>query len=212
MTWRTQNGVRILQGAEAALIRVAVEYVSGMVEEGIDGHTKPRDFRVSLFDRLEPPAQLALLAEVGWALLRDTDSCPPLTAINEAVIGVLFCEIEQCVVEEIDAEDCLNEPLRFWRNRILAVYQETGDVDELPSADCTDQSEWSLLIEGLSDRILWDDDFNDADEYLDMPPEKGQYIKQFMGIADDYFRAVPPDPKESELPQIRATLADLYCQ
>ena len=170
--------------------------------------TLPWEFGILLFDRLEPSVRLALMAEVGWALLRDTESPPPLTAINESVIGVLFCDMELCIEIEIDSEDEVDQPY-FWRNRVLAVYREIGEADDLPNSECTDNSEWSILVEALSDRILWDNDFNDGDEYLDMPPEESRYMKYVMGIADDYFRAVPPDPIESDLPRIRAMVDDL---
>ena len=213
MTWRTQMGERTLKGAEAALIRESLSYVVEIVEEEVADHTDSWCFGVPLFDRLEPPAKLALLAEVGWALLRDTEAFPRLTAINEAAVAVLFSGIAESVQIEIDLEDDMPAEPFFWRTRVLAVFHEDGgDTTDLPDAECTDWEEWTLLIECLSDRILWDDDFNSADQFLDAPPETAQLMRNMMSIDDDYYRTIPPDPRDSDLARIRSTLAELCRQ
>jgi hypothetical protein len=210
MTWHTQLGRRVLQGAEAALIREAIAHLRDTIEGEIAGYVAPWDLGVVLFDRLEPPARLALLAEVGWALLRETESCPRLTAVNEAAVAAVFRDIEQMIQYEIDSQDDMDAP-DFWRSGVLAVFEEdeeTTDLD-LPEANCTDRNEWDLLLVILSDRILWDDDFQTADPFLDAPPDKAGVMRSMMAIDDDYYRAVPPDPTDSDLERIRATLGEL---
>ena len=101
MTWHTQGGDRTLAGAEAVLIREALAYVVDMVEDDIVEPADPWEFGVAAFDCLEPSARLAMLAEVGWPLLRDTESFPELTALNEATVAVLFIAIEQLLELEI---------------------------------------------------------------------------------------------------------------
>ena len=104
MTWHSQGGDRTLTGAEAALIRETLAYVVDMVEEDITASADPWEFGVAALDRLEPPARLAMLAEVGWHLLRESESCPELTALNEATVAVLFNAIEQAIELEIDCQ------------------------------------------------------------------------------------------------------------
>lgn len=210
MTWRTEIGERTLTGAEAALFRESLGNVVDMVEAEIAGDSDPWEFGVPVFDQLAAPAKLVLLAEVGWALLRDTDACPKLTAINEAAVAILFANIEHSLHIEVDAQKDGYEDSLFWRPLVLAVFREIGDTIDLPDPDCTDTEDWNLLVDVLSQRILWDDDFNDADRFLDAPPDEANPLRDQFGIDDDYYRAIPPDPSETELPAIRAKLKELY--
>lgn len=84
MTWRTEIGERTLKGAEATLFRESLGNVVDMVEAELAGDSDLWEFGIPVFDQLGAHAKLALLAEVGWALLRDTDACPKLTAINQS--------------------------------------------------------------------------------------------------------------------------------
>lgn len=210
MTWRTEIGERTLMGAEAALFRESLGNVVDMFEAEIAGDSDPWEFGVPVFDQLAAPAKLALLAEVGWALLRDTDACPKLTAINESAVAILFVNIEHSLQLEVDAQKDGYEDSLFWRPLVLAVFREIGDTIDLPDPDCTDTEDWNLLVDVLSQRILWDDDFNDADRFLDAPPDEANSLRDQFGIDDDYYRAIPPDPSEAELPAIRAKLNELY--
>ena len=210
MTWHTQRGDRTLTGAEAVLIREALAYVVDMVEDEIVAAEDPWEFGIVAFDRLEPTARLAMLAEVGWPLLRDTESFPELTAVNEATVAVLFLAIEQSLEIEIDCpRDSSPEDRSTWRRLLLDAIAEGSDLSDLPTVDCCDMDEWQFIIETLSDWILWDHDFNSAEYFLDTPPEQADMMREQFGIDDDYYRAIPPDPKECDLPAIRATLKQL---
>lgn len=210
MTWRTEIGERALTGAEAALFRESLGNAVDMVEAEIAGDSDPWEFGVPVFDQLAAQAKLALLAEVGWALLQDTDACPKLTAINEAAVAILFANIEHSLHLEVDALKDGYEDSLFWRPLVLEVFREIGDTIDLPDLDCTDTEDWNLLVDVLSQRILWDDDFNDADRFLDAPPDEADSLRDQFGIDDDYYRAIPPDPSETELPAIRVKLNELY--
>ena len=210
MTWHSQGGDRTLTGAEAALIRETLAFVVDMVEDEITASADSWEFGVAAFDRLEPPARLAMLAEVGWHLLRETESYPELTTLNEATVAVLFNAIEQGLELEIDCHRDNELETRFgWRQLLLDAITEGSDLSDLPSVDSCDTDEWQFIIETLSDWILWDHDFNSAEYFLDTPPEQADMMRDRFGIDDEYYRAIPPDPKECELPAIRATLKEL---
>ena len=103
--WRTQTGERLLQGAEARLIRTALGVLVDQVEEEIEGLRESLEFGVPIFDRLQGRQKLALLADVGHHLLCSTDPPPPLTATNESAVAVLYKVIEDWVGMEVDNED-----------------------------------------------------------------------------------------------------------
>ena len=210
MTWRTQRGERTLKGAEAALIRATIAYVVDIVEDDMAVPEDQWDFGVVVFDRLQPSSRLAMLAEVGSELLRDTDSCPPLTAMNEATVAALFRAIEQQIDFEIDCEGEMPTPF-YWRRMVLDALIEDGDDLELPDLACRVKDEWRFLVETLSDWILWDNDFESGDYFLDSPPEHAQAMRSAFGIDNEYYQVVPPDPKEGDLHAIREALKKI-CQ
>lgn len=210
MTWHTQCGDRTLTGAEAVLIRETLAYVVDMVEDDITAEADPWEFGVAAFDCLEPPARLAMLAEVGWHLLRDTESYLELTALNEATVAVFFKAIGQGLEFEVECHNEFELQASFgWRRLLLDAVKEGSDLSDLPSVDCRDMSEWQFIIETLSDWILWDHDFASGEYFLDTSPEHAGMMREQFGIDDDYYRAIPPDPKESDLPAIRAKLKQL---
>ncbi|HEY3965175.1 MAG TPA: hypothetical protein VGM05_11540 [Planctomycetaceae bacterium] len=202
--WRTQAGERLLHGAEARLIRTALGVLVDHVEEEIDGLRDSLAFSVPIFDRLQGRQKLALLADIGHHLLCSTDPPPPLTATNESAVAVLYRVIEDWVALEVDSEDDFREmpgedPFD-WRRQILDAYRESAPDDEdVPVATSRDHEEWSLLIECLEARVLWDADYLDEDLYADQPPEAGQIMKDRLGVPDEYFRAVAPDPTDRDL-------------
>lgn len=211
MTWRTSQGVRTLNGAEAALVRDALEDVADNVEDELSGEDA-WEFGVRQFDQQEPLVKLALLAEVGSALLRDTEVVPELTAINEATVAVLFAHIQQSIEFEIDCEDGLEAPY-FWRTLVLAAFQGIEHTDDLepPTPDCRDDDEWSSIVESLADRILWDRDFEIADDIADLSPEQATAVRESARISRDYCEALPPSPREADLPGIRAAIKE-HCE
>ncbi len=61
-------------------------------------------------------------------------------------------------------------------------------------------------MEGLSDRILWDRDYEDGHIYMDHPPEKTQWSKQMARIPDNYYAAIANDLADE---QAQATIKEL---
>lgn len=217
MTWNSSHGQRTLEGAEAALIREALAALVEHCKDEIEGETDHWTYGVALFDGLEPGVQLALLAEVGHALLRETETCPELTAVNEATIAALYRYIEEAIEIEIDvqihevlADDpALPKAFFFWRGRVRAVFLEDGEIDELPDLRSTDSDNWLLFVELLHDRVLWDTDYEMGGLFLDTPPKSASALRKLMNVHDDYFRAIPPDPNEVELQKILTILKEL---
>jgi len=217
MTWNCSHGKRTLAGAEATLIRDALADVVERCRHEVQGEADHWTYGVALFDCLEPGVQLAMLAEVGHALLRETETCPELTAVNEGTIAALYRHIEEALEIEIDMEmleGLSDDPgasdiAFFWRSRVRAVFQETGEIDELPDVDSTDMDNWSLLVELLHDRVLWDTDYEMGGLFLDTPPESATALRELMNVPDDYFRAIPPDPNDEELKKILTILNEL---
>lgn len=66
------------------------------------------------------------------------------------------------------------------------------------SPTCQDLAVWEDMIDALSGVILWDRDFEIADSFLDIDPGVSHHRRKLLGISDDYFTAVAPDPRPDQ--------------
>jgi len=90
----------------------------------------------------------------------------------------------------------------------LAACQEQG-VDELLDPASEEIDEWDMLISCLTDAVLWDEDWKDSESLLDADPKASRAVKKLLGIDEDYYVAVPPDPSAEEMERVWATLREL---
>ena len=72
-------------------------------------------------------------------------------------------------------------------------------VRQLPSEDCRDIRQWEQLIDSLADAILWDRDFELADQFLDAEPDLSHSRRRLLGISEDYFTGIAPDPRARDV-------------
>lgn len=224
MTWRTQLGERHVIGPEATLIRSAIAFMHDLIEEEIRYRDDSWTFGVPVFDNLEPASKLSLLADVGEALLNETP-LPPLTAIKEGAVAAIFGAITHLIELEIDVQKGEEaapdgDDRCFYRKLVLeiangdegedaTVEEDIDDEEGMPSAESTDMSDWEWLMDAISERILWDEDYLYADELLDAAPEQARRERRRLGIARHYYLDVPPDPEETDLELIRKRLEKL---
>jgi hypothetical protein len=73
---------------------------------------------------------------------------------------------------------------------------------------CSEFDEWDHLIEDLEDLVVFDRDW-EMDEMMDDGPEVSGRIRAELGIDDEYFMALPPDPTTADVARARACLKDL---
>ena len=60
---------------------------------------------------------------------------------------------------------------------------------------------------GLAESVLWDDDWLDDGFIMDVDPETAAYRKYKLGITEEYYLAIAPDPTEADFEQARGTPA-----
>jgi hypothetical protein len=79
-----------------------------------------------------------------------------------------------------------------------------------PDATSEDADEWESLVDCLANRILWEDgDYEAGDDFLDADPAEGRVMMAMLGIVDDYYTDIAPDPTDEQLGPIRRTLRSL---
>jgi len=61
----------------------------------------------------------------------------------------------------------------------------------------------------LAGEVLWDEDWMDSESLMDADPRAGRAVKELLGIDEDYYIAVPPDPTEEEMKGVWVTLRGL---
>ncbi|MCA9124491.1 MAG: hypothetical protein H6822_24995 [Planctomycetaceae bacterium] len=203
--YRTSQGERTLRGAER---RLFLESLGMIVDFLSDDNDYTAD--ITIFDELQRNQKVAVLLGISRALLRENVTPPTLTAISESAVAVVYGNIYDRIVEEIETTYADDGMVEFaesgsnseslapsWRELVLAACREVTKLDDLPAAESSEAEEWEFLIDCLRDLILWDRDWQMI-EHLDVPPETGQRLKEELGIDDAYFVWVPPDPTNEE--------------
>ena len=216
--WHTSQGDRTLIGDEAMLVRSSIEsminhlliYIDAESEaEGVESDP-PVDCEsgVALYDALAIPQRIALLHDVATHLLTDTEEVLPLSAELEACVAAIFGEIRDQVAIEIHFPALVDGiSSTHWRALVRSAYQSVfagslEDDEEVPVPESGDLYRWEYLVESLCDAILWDRDFELADSFLDDDPGVSHHRRQLLGIDDDYFIRITPDPRLEEVYQL----------
>ena len=198
--WRTELGERILEGPEAALFRDAV---ADLIDPPNLCEDHDYQVGVDVFDHLTYGQKLAMLDHVANALLRPEVPAPELTALSEGTVAAVFHHLKIMVRVEIE----LSEMGPIWRPKVLDACRLT-ELEDLPASDCDDMQEWDFLVEALLDRILWDRDY-DEQWLSDVNPGEARAVGDLIGIPEDYFTHIAPDPGPQQLRQIRDDLQQL---
>lgn len=176
------------------------------------------DWGVKLFDALTIEQKIAMLADVSGSLFDPITPAPKLTAVNEATIAAMFAAVRSEIQVEID-EDGMRAVERTdwhpWRRSVLAALREDdGEImpsdDEEPlTVDCDDPDRWDCAIEALESGILWDDDWNMEDQFMDADPALSEVLKARLTIDDDYFTSPALDPTPQQLAEAKRKLREI---
>jgi hypothetical protein len=209
--WRTPLGERVLRGAEWNLFREGLSTLWGFVEDS--SHDPDLGFtEVGVFDRLEPAQKLGMLALVGTALHDKDVPCPGLTALSEGTFAAVYRVIRLLIELETDGESVSLQPDEgpSARKLVLLAARKTCLSGELPDIRSNDMDMWDDVLDCLMDRVLWEDrDFEEEELFLDAGPEIARFLKEQLGIDDEYFIGVAPDPDPAQLDSIRESLRRL---
>ena len=209
--WHSSTGDRTLQGCEAIQVAAAIETMIDALFVHIDEDSHEQEASIpecesgiAVYDRLSACQRIGLLHELATYLL--TSSEPPLgfSAMTDAGVAALFVEIRDQIAIEIGLSDTLPPEDHFrWREMVCDALDESNQkciavgVEDLvapPPRDCQEIDEWETVVDVLANDILWDRDFEMADEFMDEDPTVSDHRRKLMGIERDYFTHVAPDP------------------
>jgi hypothetical protein len=206
--WQTEDGNRVMRGAEWEFFREAL----GSLWEDVESEfycNEPFTLGVDAFDELQPGQKLAVLALVGKALRDESAPPPKRSAFADGAVAAVFAFAGIMVECEIEA------PTRgyktFWRKRASAAWKEANHSRRAAVGVRSDDYEaWDfLVISAMEEAILGDKDYGLCHVFLDADPAVAHAYMRLMDIRDDYFLALAPDPTEEQLAEIRRTLREL---
>jgi hypothetical protein len=212
--YRTSRGDRVLEGAER---RLFVESLGRLVD---DLSTGDFDLGIPPFDELQRNQKFAALHLVARGLLCPDQPPPPLTAILEATVAGVYLYAGDMLEGELAPEPTDDESNPFgpayvvepelptWRQLVLAACRQREFVGDLPDPDDVDFHCWEYPLEFLEQCVLWDTDWALL-EHLDADPETSQRSKKLLGIEEDYFVAVPPEPNDAQAARLLDELVEL---
>ncbi len=221
--WHTSRGDRTLQGQEAALVSRAIEVMVAAllmhVDEDFEEDAPDCESGIAIYDRCRPSQRLGLLHQVAHFLLTETDCSLPLSALTDATVAAIFVEVRDQIAIEIGfAPDRQNEGEASWREMVLAAHrsvfsnrldEDDGLLDGPLLAASEDLAAWEAMVNELCDSVLWDRDFEMAESFLDVDPGVSRHRRRLLGIDDDYFTAVAPDPRLGEVLVLASRTRDI---
>ena len=188
--YHTPKGDRILHGSERSLFTESLALIVDLLALG------DAEFGVIPFNNLQWNQKLVVLYNSARALLHPTEPTPKLTAIIESAVAVVYENVKDQVDHEIDDPDVSSET-PFWRRLVLDAAREQVASGELPNDLNCDKEMWTILVECLAGSVLWDNDY-EWQECLDLPPEESRRVRTRLGMNDDYYTDVPPDPPDDQ--------------
>ena len=128
MTCQTPRGDRVLVGPEAAVFREALMIITDWVEGDLDQDEAFHEFGARCLIPSQRVANWLCMADVGHALLVETEACRKLTAVSEATVGAIFVALDESLEHEID-------------NEVDSSSAETAAF--LMKSTCTSDSAWA---------------------------------------------------------------------
>lgn len=199
--WWTSSGERTLEGDEA---RVFADALWDLLDESNLNEFDDYHLGVKAFDGLTFGQKVSVLSIVGNGLLRKDVPRVELTAALEGGIAAVLEHLKIMIILEIDEPEFGGNA----RELVVAARQE-AEGEDITAPTCDNLEKWVIEVECLAEDILWDADYDDADLYLDQPPEKGELLKHMARIPDNYFLAIPDDLREEEIAEKLAELRKL---
>ena len=202
--WHTSEPVETFAGALSLVLAYGLddmlEHLYYCYEVDEDDH----HFGHRAFANLTLEQKAWTVHKVAFGLLDRKTPIVPLTAYVEATVATIFRRMEDLVTIEIDRITVDKDESDLWyavRRAILAVHEEAGrnspdfiGNDELLKLECVDIDKWKVAIECIEECILWDMDY-DIHTIEDESPDRAAQKKRVFGIDNDYFSAIPDEPK-----------------
>lgn len=206
--WHAPGGEKTFSGPYALVLAYGIHSLTEHFEYCYDVDEDDHRIGYRAFAELTLEQKIWTLHQVAFGLLDKRTPVISLAAYFEAGVATIFHEVVGKVELEIDYVKEDGKPLSWHfdtRRAILAVHDEAGrneppfleaDEERL-RLECDEIAPWKTAVEFLENAVLWDADY-DMETTVDMSPEEDATVKKRLGIAGEYYTAIPHDPKKPE--------------
>src|SRR6056297_1694559 len=118
--WPTIDGMRMLRGREAALVRAAIGTMLDHLVAEYRDRAEAWPYGIDAFDCWDADQRIWMIHQVTLALLT-RKSALPAAAIWEATVDVIFCEVVDLIEIEIAAGELSPQPCS-WRQAVIDAF------------------------------------------------------------------------------------------
>ena len=195
--WQSLDGLRRLDGDEATLVQRSVRQMLEAILEELDDDLS-RDstagtahhYGIDWFDQWEPGQRIWLLHQVTFALLTDCEPPSP-SAMYEATVDAIFCQVFELVTQEVESGSTLDETTS-WKNAVLRAYKQQSHRQPTIDASETEMKKWWRLVSQLTDAILAVPAYQKAESFRDQNIKHCQRFLEQRGLPVDFLQRIPP--------------------
>ena len=195
--WPTIDGLRVLRGEEADLVRRAIGEMIGELTGEWERDQTQRVYGVDWFDQWDVEQRIWLLEQVATALLQQDQPPPPTAAIYEASVDALFCHIVQAIAEEMDTANRIESDLS-WRQGLKDAFRVQQGRPPRIDEDETEIRQWYSLATQVADTILGQTSYQRAEPFRDREAKVTERFLEQRALPKDYLQKIPPLRTNSE--------------
>ena len=195
--WPTIDGLRVLRGQEAELVRHAIGQMRGCLVDELVQQRAARIYGIDWFDQWEVEQRIWLLEQIATSLFLEDQQPPPPAAIFEATVDAVFCHMMTSIEEELEGT---NQPASefSWRQGMINAFR--CQHGKLPSIDVaeTEIQRWFSLAAQVADTILGQPSYQQAERFRDRERSITERFLTQRALPEDYLQRIPPLRTDSE--------------
>lgn len=188
--WPTVDGLRMLRGGEADLVRGAVGMMVDHLVAEYRNEESPWLYGINAFDIWDAEQKLWLVHHAARSLLT-RKAAPPPAAIWEATIDAIFCEVVDLIEIEI-TDPSLSTQSRSWRQSVIDAFVVQHGRPPSIEVDDPTLSMWRSVVASIADMILPAVSYQKAESLRDGDPQRLAAFLQSRGLSADFLQTMPP--------------------
>ena len=185
--WPTLDGLRVLNGVEAALVCQAVTVMVDQLAAECRDESEPEPVGIDWFDQWDCYQRLWMLEQVVEALFTPA-TLPSPAAIWESTVDAIFCQVVELIAMEIDQ----TPSSVTWRSAAIDAFQCQRGRPPAMEADSTDIDGWRIIVTQIADMILGVTSYQKAEAFRDGDIERSRQFLIQRALPDDYLERIPP--------------------
>ena len=185
--WPTLDGLRVLKGAEAALVCEAVTVMVDQLAAECRDESEPDPVGIDWFDQWDGYQRLWMLEQVVEAMF--TPASPPSpAAMWDSTVDAIFCQVVELITMEIDGTPS-NES---WRSGAIDAFQCQRGRRPTIDTNSADIDGWRIIVTQIADMILGATSYQKAEAFRDGDIGRSRQFLSQRALPEDYLERIPP--------------------